>query len=76
MVVVESLISTRRPGQRSKLECEQENTYGGNVCTKEKISQRSICEQSNVSDGGRWYDSGGRNSGRGEVVKLKEKDVV
>ncbi len=30
----------------------------------------------NVSNGGRWWDSGSRNSGRWEVVKLKEEDVA
>ena len=36
----------------------------------------SRCEPRNVSSCGSWQDRGGRSSGKGKVVKLKEKDVA
>ena len=54
MVVAETVISSSMPSQRSESWCEQEAINWGNLVRKKKTSQPSICELSNVSNGGRW----------------------
>ena len=53
MVVAETVISTTRPGQRSQPWCKQKAINWGKLVRKKKISQPSMCELSNVSDGER-----------------------